>query len=81
MTAQILASELTNLIQESKRKHIDLRNVSLRVSPFWPLLTSYEAAEKSMEELKGLRSTSEAQIAAGRVLYICGKHVANLSRS
>lgn len=30
MTAQILSSELTNLIQESKRKHTDLRNVSLR---------------------------------------------------
>ncbi|TVY22453.1 MON2-like protein [Lachnellula hyalina] len=48
MTAQILTSELTNLIQESKRKHTDLRN----------------AAEKSLDELKGLRSTSEAQIAA-----------------
>ncbi|KAG4441682.1 hypothetical protein IFR05_002816 [Cadophora sp. M221] len=48
MTAQILASELGNLIQESKRKHTDLRN----------------AAEKSLDELKGLRSTSEAQIAA-----------------
>jgi hypothetical protein len=31
MTAQILASELANLIQESKRKHSDLRNVSLRL--------------------------------------------------
>ncbi|KAG4029767.1 hypothetical protein MFRU_014g00670 [Monilinia fructicola] len=48
MTAQILASELGNLIQESKRKHTDLRN----------------AAEKSLDEIKGLRSTSEAQIAA-----------------
>ncbi|PMD48251.1 endosomal peripheral membrane protein-like protein [Hyaloscypha variabilis F] len=48
MTAQILASELGNLIQESKRKHTDLRN----------------AAEKSLEELKALRATSEAQIAA-----------------
>ncbi|KAF4629800.1 hypothetical protein G7Y89_g8339 [Cudoniella acicularis] len=48
MTAQILSSELANLIQESKRKHSDLRN----------------AAEKSLDELKGLRSTSEAQIAA-----------------
>ncbi|PBP26936.1 endosomal peripheral membrane protein [Diplocarpon rosae] len=48
MTAQILASELGNLIQESKRKHADLRN----------------AADKSLEELKSLRSTSEAQIAA-----------------
>ncbi|RDL41810.1 ARM repeat-containing protein [Venustampulla echinocandica] len=48
MTAQILSSELGNLIQESKRKHTDLRN----------------AAEKSLDELKALRSTSEAQIAA-----------------
>jgi len=29
MTAQILASELANLIQESKRKHTDLRNVRI----------------------------------------------------
>lgn len=28
MTAQILSSELANLVQESKRKHADLRNVS-----------------------------------------------------
>lgn len=27
MTAQLLASELSNLIQESKRKHNDLRQV------------------------------------------------------
>ncbi|KAH8808591.1 endosomal peripheral membrane protein-like protein [Xylogone sp. PMI_703] len=46
MTAQILSSELSNLIQESKRKHSELRN----------------AAEKSLEDLKLLRSTSEAQI-------------------
>ncbi|CZT43127.1 probable MON2 Peripheral membrane protein with a role in endocytosis and vacuole integrity [Rhynchosporium secalis] len=38
MTAQILASELGNLIQESKRKHTELRN----------------AAEKSLDELKDL---------------------------
>jgi hypothetical protein len=29
MTAQLLASELANLIQESKRKHNDLRQVRL----------------------------------------------------
>ncbi|KAK4147388.1 uncharacterized protein C8A04DRAFT_9050 [Dichotomopilus funicola] len=45
MTAQLLASELANLIQESKRKHNDLR----------------QAAEKSLEELRSLRSPSEAQ--------------------
>ncbi|KAI0133870.1 endosomal peripheral membrane protein [Xylariales sp. AK1849] len=48
MTTQLLASELTNLIQESKRKHNDLR----------------QAAEKSLEELKSLRGANEAQIAA-----------------
>ncbi|KAK0707365.1 hypothetical protein B0H67DRAFT_519046 [Lasiosphaeris hirsuta] len=48
MTAQLLASELANLIQESKRKHNDLR----------------QAAEKSLEELKSLRAPSEAQISA-----------------
>ncbi|KAL1840944.1 hypothetical protein VTJ49DRAFT_7603 [Mycothermus thermophilus] len=45
MTSQLLASELANLIQESKRKHNDLR----------------QAAEKSLEELKSLRTSSEAQ--------------------
>ncbi|KAK3941430.1 hypothetical protein QBC46DRAFT_458309 [Diplogelasinospora grovesii] len=48
MTAQLLASELANLIQESKRKHNDLR----------------QAAEKSLEELKSLRGPSEGQISA-----------------
>ncbi|KAK1634096.1 endosomal peripheral membrane protein [Colletotrichum phormii] len=47
MTTQLLATELTNLIQESKRKHNDLR----------------QAAEKSLEELKGLRGANEAQAA------------------
>ncbi|ORY61759.1 endosomal peripheral membrane protein [Pseudomassariella vexata] len=48
MTTQLLTSELTNLIQESKRKHNDLR----------------QAAEKSLEELKSIRGANEAQIAA-----------------
>ncbi|KAI1134267.1 hypothetical protein F5Y05DRAFT_399351 [Hypoxylon sp. FL0543] len=48
MTTQLLSSELTNLIQESKRKHNDLR----------------QAAEKSLEELKGIRAANEAQLAA-----------------
>ncbi|KAI1322855.1 hypothetical protein F5Y16DRAFT_25958 [Xylariaceae sp. FL0255] len=48
MTTQLLAAELANLIQESKRKHNDLR----------------QAAEKSLEELKSIRSTSEAQLAS-----------------
>ncbi|KAJ6437836.1 Protein MON2 [Purpureocillium lavendulum] len=43
MTTQLLASELANLIQESKRKHHDLR----------------QAAEKSLEELKQLGNASE----------------------
>ncbi|KAG9244804.1 endosomal peripheral membrane protein-like protein [Calycina marina] len=48
MATQTLVSELTNLIQESKRKHTELRN----------------AAEKSLDEIKALRSTSETQTAA-----------------
>ncbi|KAI9848124.1 MAG: hypothetical protein M1838_000649 [Thelocarpon superellum] len=48
MTAQLLTADLSTLIQESKRKHADLRN----------------AAEKSLEELKSLHATSEAQLAA-----------------
>ncbi|KAK8045647.1 Endosomal peripheral membrane protein [Apiospora rasikravindrae] len=49
MTTQLLASELTNLVQESKRKHNDLR----------------QAAERSLEELKGIRGGNESQVAAG----------------
>ncbi|CAK7264581.1 Endocytosis and vacuole integrity protein [Sporothrix epigloea] len=48
MTAQVLAAELGNLIQESKRKHNDLR----------------QASEKSLEELKSIGDSSEASIGA-----------------
>ncbi|KAI8631189.1 hypothetical protein F5Y19DRAFT_23708 [Xylariaceae sp. FL1651] len=48
MTTQLLATELANLIQESKRKHNDLR----------------QAAEKSLDELKSIRNASEAQLVA-----------------
>ncbi|KAI1826786.1 hypothetical protein F4861DRAFT_46179 [Xylaria intraflava] len=48
MTTQLLATELANLIQESKRKHNDLR----------------QAAEKSLDELKSIRASSEAALAA-----------------
>ncbi|KAL7946561.1 hypothetical protein V8C42DRAFT_321035 [Trichoderma barbatum] len=43
MTTQLLATELANLIQESKRKHNDLR----------------QAAERSLEELKSLGTVPE----------------------
>ncbi|ERF75136.1 hypothetical protein EPUS_06176 [Endocarpon pusillum Z07020] len=48
MSGAIFQSELSSLIQESKRKHLDVR----------------AAAEKSLGELKALRITSEAQLAA-----------------
>ncbi|KAL4977537.1 hypothetical protein BDW66DRAFT_150114 [Aspergillus desertorum] len=48
MSSQLLQSEILNLIQESKRKNADLRN----------------AAEESLNDLKALPSTSEAQISA-----------------
>jgi hypothetical protein len=47
MTATILQSELSSLIQDSKRKSPDIRN----------------AAEKSLGELKSISITSEAQLA------------------
>ncbi|KAH8727497.1 hypothetical protein GQ44DRAFT_610978 [Phaeosphaeriaceae sp. PMI808] len=50
MTAQILAAELGNLIQDSKRKNTELRN----------------AAEKSLQDLKSLPHTSETQLSAGK---------------
>ncbi|KAK2791130.1 hypothetical protein FQN52_005086 [Onygenales sp. PD_12] len=49
MTSHILQTELSNLIQESKRKNSDLKH----------------AAEESLGELKSLPSTSEAQLAGG----------------
>ncbi|RHZ74653.1 hypothetical protein CDV55_106544 [Aspergillus turcosus] len=48
MSSQFLQTELLNLIQESKRKNSELRN----------------AAEESLNDLKALPSTSEAQISA-----------------
>ena len=51
MTAQLLTSELSTLVQESKRKNPDLR----------------AASEKSLNDLKNLPRTSEAQITAGMV--------------
>ncbi|KAF2094497.1 endosomal peripheral membrane protein-like protein [Rhizodiscina lignyota] len=51
MTAQILNSELSNLVQESKRKNPELRN----------------AAEKSLQDLKSLSVTSESQLSADLV--------------
>ncbi|KKK23526.1 hypothetical protein AOCH_006020 [Aspergillus ochraceoroseus] len=51
MSSQLLQTELLNLIQESKRKNSDLRN----------------AAEESLNDLKALPSTSEAQISADLV--------------
>ena len=52
MTAQLLTSELSTLVQESKRKNPDLK----------------AAAEKSLNDLKSLPRTSEAQVTAGMVL-------------
>ncbi|KAJ5781498.1 uncharacterized protein N7518_009981 [Penicillium psychrosexuale] len=51
MSSQFLQTELANLVHESRRKNSDLRN----------------AAEQSLNELKALPSTSEAQIAADLV--------------
>ncbi|KAJ5168267.1 uncharacterized protein N7482_003861 [Penicillium canariense] len=51
MSSQFLQTELASLIQESRRKNSDLRN----------------AAEQSLNELKALPSTSEAQISADLV--------------
>jgi hypothetical protein len=50
MTAQILAAELGNLIQDSKRKNTELKN----------------AADKALQDLKSLSVTSEAQLSAGK---------------
>jgi len=58
MTAQILAAELGNLIQDSKRKNTELRT----------------AAEKSLQDLKSLPHTSEAQLSAGKHMSLPKDH-------
>ena len=61
MTAQLLASELSNLIQESKRKHNDLRQVPralsllfLQLSPL-PLVGGEDIFSCSFSVLTPLR--------------------------
>lgn len=58
MTAQILAAELGNLIQDSKRKNTELRN----------------AAEAALKDLKSLSNTSEAQLSAGELACCLPAH-------
>jgi hypothetical protein len=53
MSATLLANELNNLLTEAKRKNTDLKN----------------AAERSLQELKALPTTSEQQLAAGRRIH------------
>lgn len=70
MSAQLLATELHNLITESKRKHQDLRQVrgsclyNAHTGTATWLTSAAQAAEKSLEELKGIR-VSEAQFGRG----------------
>ncbi|KAL1792066.1 hypothetical protein ACET3X_009817 [Alternaria dauci] len=54
MTAQILAAELGNLIQDAKRKNTELRN----------------AAETALKDLRSLSNTSEAQLSAGHDIQL-----------
>ncbi|PSN72860.1 hypothetical protein BS50DRAFT_582478 [Corynespora cassiicola Philippines] len=72
MTSQILAAELGNLIQDSKRKNSELRS----------------AAEKALSDLKSLPNTSEAQLSADLsrrphfitpFLIACGTHNAKFA--
>jgi hypothetical protein len=54
MTSTLLVNELTNLSSEAKRKNNELR----------------VAADKSLQELKGIQVTSEQQLAAGRMAFM-----------
>lgn len=66
MTTQLLATELANLIQESKRKHNDLRQVRVRVSSHLAHThRGHQAAEKSLDELKQLGNISEQAVPTG----------------
>lgn len=70
MTANILSAELTALALESKRKLPELRTVchtQLRTLLNDDAVTnlSFKAADQSLQELKSLPSTSEAQLGGG----------------
>lgn len=66
MTAQLLTHELSSLIQESKRRNQDLRNVSNFVIMGKVCNAEFhKAAEKSLIEIKALLNRSEAQLASG----------------
>lgn len=66
MTAQLLTNELSSLIQESKRRNQDLRNVSHSVILGKVYNAEFQkAAEKSLAEIKALLNRSEAQLASG----------------
>lgn len=60
MSGQALQAELTSLAQEAKRKNPEIRT----------------AAEKSLQDLKSLPSTSEQQLAAGE-MCLCHLHSPN----
>ena len=55
MSATLLSNELMSLVSEAKRKNAELRT----------------AAEKALQDLKALPSTSEQQLAAGRFYVMC----------
>lgn len=63
MTTQLLATELANLIQESKRKHNDLRQVSRfihRREEYWLMVYTGrgEIARRAEELEKSFRTDS-----------------------
>jgi hypothetical protein len=54
MTTQLLATELANLIQESKRKHSDLRQVCIFIwwLGLWKLVAPYLLTDFFIRQLK-----------------------------
>ena len=84
MTSSLLLSELSALVQDSKRKFPELKSVSIEaLSSSCQSLNSYEAAEKSLNELKSLSNISEHQLAAGDSASIglfSERHSANSER-
>lgn len=72
MTAQFLTNELTNLVQEAKRKNSDLRHVCTSFQKQQEELTVWiggcQAAEKSLSDLKSLGPLTE--VAAGLSAFI-----------
>lgn len=76
MSGQALQAELTSLAQEAKRKNPEIRTVcGIDCVLGNTCSDAVQAAEKSLQDLKSITVTSEAQLAAGEMRLPHEHHV------